>query len=133
MYLKILSFRIPSLSVYYSMNISVTPNEKMIAIRPQDKWICASECDADHVSWSCCRYRATNQSAFCDEEARFWVPKVPDGLTECMPVCMFGFLRQIWRYVLVVYFFVERKFQISNKTVKQTSLICGIAILIQSE
>jgi hypothetical protein len=64
------------------MNISVTPNEKMIAIRPQDKWICASENDTDYVSRSGCGYTASSQSTFSDEEARFRVLEVPDGFTE---------------------------------------------------
>jgi hypothetical protein len=106
-YPKNLFFRTPSLSVHYSMHISETPQEKKTAIRPQDKWIFASESDVDHVSWSSYRHIVSNQPGFSKKEARFRVLEVLDGFTEFKSICVFRFLRHVWRYVLITGFFAE--------------------------
>ena len=105
------------LSVHQPRDKSITPSEKLIAIRPQDKWICASESNADQIPRHNSTYGASYESIPSDEEIGFRVIEVPDGLTEYMSVCKLGFLGQVWRYVLVVCFFVEHNPQVSNKVV----------------
>ena len=76
-------------------NISVTAYEELIAIRSQDEWICAPESDVDQISRLGRRYGASKETIPSDEEIGFRVIEVPDGFTECMPVCKFGSLGQL--------------------------------------
>ena len=65
---KNLCLRILLLSVHQPVDISVAPDEVLVAIWSQNEWICASEDDADKISPSDCRYSATHQSIFYDKE-----------------------------------------------------------------
>ena len=117
-----------------AINVSVASKDEMVAIRSQNKWVCASKNSADHVPRLDCSYATANKPLVSDEEAGFGgLLEVPHRFSERMTVSISGFLRHRLRYVLAVCFVVEHNFQIRNEIAHQNAIVCGVALFVKPE
>lgn len=84
-------------------HISVAPHEKLVTIRSQNECICAAESNPDKISWPFCRYGASEELIFRDEEVGFGI------------VCPSASLELSDRYVVIYLLYVSSSSTILNK------------------